>query len=141
MDYTLRPMTDQERLYTYTQSSQIGSMTGNIGHLRADMDSGGEGFFSSWTDFRSDLKTNEFKEEFDELINNLREEDGPLQNRKTSPDSRSRNCAVRKKDLRSGASGLGKLQDQGLSENPESADSDMVPVYQGNDRAGKDVSR
>ena len=36
MDITLRPMTQEERLYTYTQSSQIGSQTGNIGHLRAD---------------------------------------------------------------------------------------------------------
>ncbi len=36
MDITLRPMTQEERLYSYTQSSQIGSQTGNIGHLRAD---------------------------------------------------------------------------------------------------------
>ena len=81
MNCTLRQMTDQERLYAYTQSSQIGSMTGNIGHLCADMDRDGEGFFSSWTDFRSDLKTVEFREEFDVLINDLREEGGPLQNR------------------------------------------------------------
>ena len=81
MDYTLQPMTDPERLYAYTQSSQIGSQTGNIGHLRADMDSNGEGFFSTWWDCRSDLKTDEFKEEFNELINSLREEGQPLHNR------------------------------------------------------------
>ena len=74
-------MTDQERLYAYKQSSQIGSMTGNIGHLRADMDSGGESFFPTWFDFRGNLKTEEFREEFDELINDLREEGKPLQNR------------------------------------------------------------
>ena len=74
-------MTPEERLYSYTQSSQIGSQTGNIGHLRADMGSNGEGFFSSWFDFRSDLKTEEFKEEFDDLINELRKESGPLSSR------------------------------------------------------------
>ena len=77
MNYTLRAMTDQERLYAYTQSSQIGSMTGNIGHLRADMDSGGESFFSTWFDFRSDLKTEEFKTELGEMIEHLRFDDSP----------------------------------------------------------------
>lgn len=81
MDFTLRPQTMQERIYSYTQSSQIGSQTGNIGHLRVDMGSNGEGFFSTWFDFRSDLKTEEFKEEFDELINELRKEGGPLSSR------------------------------------------------------------
>ncbi len=81
MNYTLRPMTEQERLYSYTQSSQIGSQTGNIGHLRADMGSNGEGFYSTWWDCRSDLKTDECKEEFNGLISNLREEGQPLHNR------------------------------------------------------------
>ena len=77
MNYTLRSMTDQERLYAYTQSSQIGSMTGNIGHLRANMDSGGESFFSAWFDFRGDLKTEEFKTELSEMIDHLRFDDSP----------------------------------------------------------------
>ena len=81
MDITLRPMTQEERLYTYTQSSQIGSQTGNVGHLRADMGSNGAGFYSTWFDCRSDLKSDEFKEEFDGLINSLREEGAPLHNR------------------------------------------------------------
>ena len=42
--------------------------TGFIGYLRADMDSNGEGFFSTWNDFRKDLKTQAFKDEFDEVI-------------------------------------------------------------------------
>jgi hypothetical protein len=37
----------------------------------ADMDSNGEGFFSSWDDFRKDLKTQEFKDELDAVINEL----------------------------------------------------------------------
>ena len=76
-NYTLRLATQTERMYTYTQSTQIGSMTGNVGHLRADMDSGGDGFFSSWTDFRGDLKTEAFKKEFDDLINQFRFGDPP----------------------------------------------------------------
>lgn len=79
MDF--RVMKPEERNYTYSQSQQISMQTGCIGHLRADMDSNGEGFFSSWDDFRKDLKTQEFKDEFDEVINELRKDDGILHNR------------------------------------------------------------
>ena len=71
----------EERPYTYRQSQQIGMQTGHIGHLRSDMDSNGEGFFSSWDDFRKDLKTQEFKDELDNVINELREKDNILSNR------------------------------------------------------------
>ena len=69
-------------LETFRQSSQISSQTGLIGYLRADMDTDGNGFFSSWNDYRKDLKTDEFKQEFDEVINSLREEGDILHNRK-----------------------------------------------------------
>jgi hypothetical protein len=72
MELTIRPMTRTEDMYAYTQSSQIMGQTGCIGHLRADMDSNGTGFFSSWEDHRRDLKTDLFKEEFDSVINALR---------------------------------------------------------------------
>ena len=72
-----------ERNYTYSQSQQISMQTGCIGHLRADMDSNGEGFFSSWDDFRKDLKTQEFKDEFDTVINELRKDGNILRNRST----------------------------------------------------------
>ena len=81
MDMTFRPVTPAERNYTYSQSQQISMQTGCIGHLRADMDTNGEGFFSSWDDFRKDLKTQEFKDEFDAVINELRKDDGILHNR------------------------------------------------------------
>ena len=74
-----RPAQDK---YTFRQSSQISSQTGLIGYLRADMDTDGNGFFSSWNDYRKDLKTDEFKQEFDEVINSLREEGDILHNRK-----------------------------------------------------------
>ena len=72
MELQIREMTPQERLYCYSQSAQIEAQTGCIGHLRADMDSDGKGFFPSWDDHRGDLKTQEFKDEFDALINTLR---------------------------------------------------------------------
>ena len=78
----IRVLKPEERNYTYSNSQQISMQTGLIGHLRADMDSNGEGFFSSWDDFRKDLKTQEFKDEFDEVINELRADGGILSNQK-----------------------------------------------------------
>lgn len=68
MELQIREMMPQERLYCYSQSTQIEGQTGCIGHLRADMDSDGKGFFSSWTGHRRDLKTQAFKDEFDEVL-------------------------------------------------------------------------
>lgn len=70
--FTLRPATKAEAMYTYTQSAQIQSQTGCIGHLRADMDGTGSGFFSSWDDHRAYLKTEEFKAELGAVISALR---------------------------------------------------------------------
>ena len=69
---TIRVLTSQERTYVYDQSNQIKSMCGLIGVLRGDMDTDGKGFFSTWFGFRDDLKTQEFKDELDDVINNLR---------------------------------------------------------------------
>ncbi len=81
VEYEKRAMTEVEDKYTFSQSSQIASQTGFIGYLRADMDTDGNGFFSTWNDWRKDLKTDEFKQEFDEIINSLREEGDILHNR------------------------------------------------------------
>lgn len=72
-DYLKRPMIEEEDIYTFHQSAQICSQTGLIGYLRVDMGSQGRGFFSNWTNYRADLKTEEFKAELDEVINSLRE--------------------------------------------------------------------
>ena len=74
IEYEKRAMIEAEDKYTFRQSTQISMQTGLIGHLRADMDTDGNGFFSSWFDFREELKTDEFKAEFDDVINSLREE-------------------------------------------------------------------
>ena len=68
----IRPVTDMEKLYLYTQSGQLIGQTGNIGYLRADMDTGGDGFFSTWNDFQENLKTQEFKDDLDMVITSLR---------------------------------------------------------------------
>ena len=72
-------------MYVYTQSPQIAGQTGFISYLRADMDTDGNGFFSTWNDNTNNpkIKTEEFKE-FDEVINSLRFDDsygGILKNR------------------------------------------------------------
>ena len=72
MEMTFRSMKPEEMKYSYTQSSQIQGQTGCIGHLRVDMDSDGESFFSTWEDHRGYLKTEAFKTEFDQVINRLR---------------------------------------------------------------------
>ena len=74
IDYEKRAMIEAEDKYTFRQSSQISSQTGLIGFLRADFGSDGNGFFSTWNDWRDDLKTDEFKQELDEVINALRED-------------------------------------------------------------------
>ena len=81
MDYEKRAMTEEEDKYTFSQSAQISGQTGLIGYLRADMDTDGNGFFSSWFGWRDSLKTEEFKKEFDEVINSLREEGDILHDR------------------------------------------------------------
>ncbi len=81
IDFEKRAMTEYEDKYTFKQSAQICNQTGFIGYLRADMDKDGNGFFSTWNGWRDDLKTQEFKVEFDEVINSLREEGDILYNR------------------------------------------------------------
>lgn len=86
MEMTIRPMTPQERMYSYSQSQQITMQTGAIGHLRGDFDSSGNEFHSTWFDEVESRKTDEFKAEFDEVINALRfdeQYDGLLASRST----------------------------------------------------------
>lgn len=72
MEMTLRPMTGPEYFYCYAQSQQLSMQTGLVGHLRADMDSNGKGFFSNFFDFRESLKSPDFRADLQELIDDLR---------------------------------------------------------------------
>lgn len=83
MSFDLKVMKEPEQKYTYRQSTQLSMQCGLIGYLRADMDTDGKGFFSTWNDYRKDLKTDEFKAEFDDMINTYREKDGFLSDRNT----------------------------------------------------------
>ena len=86
MNMKLRPLTEAERKYTYSQSQQLFGQTACVGHLRGDMDTDGTGFFTSWDNHCSYLKTNEFKAELDTVINMLRFDErygGVLKNRST----------------------------------------------------------
>lgn len=72
MEMKFEIMSPAARKYTYAQSSQLSGQCGLIGHLRGDMDTNEKGFFTTWEDYRTDLKTDTFKAEFDEAINALR---------------------------------------------------------------------
>ncbi len=72
MDLEIWDILPNEQLYTYSQSTSIESRCGLIGHLRADMDTDGNGFFTTWDDHNTELKTQVFKDEFDEVIRSLR---------------------------------------------------------------------
>ena len=73
MDYTIRLMKPEEYNFAYTQKQEIMDDSACIGHLRVDFGSNGQGFFTSWDDHRPELKSPEFKQEFDDVINALRQ--------------------------------------------------------------------
>lgn len=84
MDIEVRAMTPEERKYSYTQDADTIRRSGCIGHLRVDMDTNGTGFFSSWDNHNAALKTQDFKDQFDAVINALRFDEqygGILKNR------------------------------------------------------------
>lgn len=78
------PLPKEQKDYTYSNSQQISMQTGLIGHLRADFGSYGNSFYSTWFDFRRELKSEEFKQDLDDVINALRDNPaygGMLKNR------------------------------------------------------------
>lgn len=83
IEFTAVPMKLEEARYSYSNSGQISSQTGLIGYLRADMGTNGNEFWSTWNDFRKDLKTDAFRSEFDDVINSFREKGQFLSDRQT----------------------------------------------------------
>ena len=75
MEISISLLSPEERKYTYTQSQQLIQQLGCIGHLRADLGSGGQ-FFSNWNDHYASLDTKDFKQEFEQVMSALRL--GPL---------------------------------------------------------------
>ena len=67
----IRPALDDERAYAYTHEDGD-KVAECFGHLRADFGRSGSEFWSTWTDHNAHLKTQDFKDVFDEVINRLR---------------------------------------------------------------------
>lgn len=83
----IRSLTEEERKYTYAQSTQLDGQTGNIGCLRGDFGSGGNEFFTTWTDLRQRYKTDAFRENLDGVVNALRSSEyGLLESRAAMTD-------------------------------------------------------
>lgn len=80
-DSVMTIMTPEERKYAYRNSQQISMQTGFIGYLRADLGSSGKEFYSTWNDFNTQLKTDEFKKELYKVINELRADYSMLHDR------------------------------------------------------------
>lgn len=72
MDLSIRPIKPEEIQFSYIQSQNDNIESGCIGFLRGDFDTNGKGFYSTWEDKVSQLKTESFKREFDTVINSLR---------------------------------------------------------------------
>lgn len=73
--------------YSFSWSGSFDQDTGCIGHLRGDFGSNGDEFWTTWWphEFEKEGKTPEFQQEFDDLINSLRDKDqevAPLSSRK-----------------------------------------------------------
>ena len=71
MELTFRAAAPAERLYIAKQSTQIEGQTGSVGHLQADMGEDGKGFFPKWTSHRESLDTEDFQQEFEEVLEAL----------------------------------------------------------------------
>ena len=84
---TIRPATVAERKYAFAVSPEEAVSSGSIGYLRGDYGSGGESFYHTWFDRDASRKTQDFKDEFDAVINALRSDPaygGILKNRTAS---------------------------------------------------------
>lgn len=79
-----RVLIEAERKYTFSQNQQLSMQTDLVGYLRADFGFVGSESWTTWNDFREDLKTEEFKVKFDDVIDGLHDGD-VLFNRKAMP--------------------------------------------------------
>lgn len=71
MELTFRTATPAERLYSASQSMQLKGQTGCVGHLRAGTGMDAQGFLKTWQSHWQDLDTEEFRKEFDSVLNIL----------------------------------------------------------------------
>jgi hypothetical protein len=68
-------LTEKDELHLcFRLSGETAERCGAIGYLRADFGRGGKEFYTTWFDSQPHLKSYGFKNEFDELINSLRDD-------------------------------------------------------------------
>jgi hypothetical protein len=71
--YKLLPAKDGEKLF-FRMESEPTERYGAIGYLRADYGTSGREFWKTWFEIQPRLKTHSFQQEFDDVINSLRED-------------------------------------------------------------------
>ncbi len=76
MELEIQTMQPGERLYAYRQSTQLEGQTGGVGYLRGDFGRSGREFFTTWEDGPGRYKTGVFRQEFDRVVNTLRQPGG-----------------------------------------------------------------
>jgi len=75
MGYTIQIMTEAERLYAAPQSMQISGQSGCIGVLSGNIDGYGDALLTTWKDVIPYFKTQDFKDELDAVLEELRHGD------------------------------------------------------------------
>ena len=72
--YDLISVSNEEtELFYSARTPERDIETGCIGHLRADFGRNGNEFWNTWTDHNNELKTQDFKNEFNVVIDTLRD--------------------------------------------------------------------
>ncbi len=76
---TWEPIESDKRDWLYSVQGKQDAERGCIGHLRGDFGRDGHEFWTSWFDHQICLKTADFRNELQTVVNSLREEGGLLQ--------------------------------------------------------------
>lgn len=84
MEANLSAFAPEESGLFYSGKEMDGKL-GCIGHLRGDFGRSGKEFWSTWWEHQSELKTQEFRDEFNMIINSLRKQ-GLLKDRDSMAD-------------------------------------------------------
>ena len=82
--FALTPTQGDEKLF-FLMESEAAERHGYIGYLRVDFGKSGREFWTTWFDAQPLLNTPEYKNEFDSVINSLRDDgDSPVLSGRTA---------------------------------------------------------
>ena len=79
-ELTWRPIEPDKTDWLYSGSSEQDLERGCVGHLRGDFGKSGGEFWTSWFDHQPELKSTAFHDEFQNVVDSLRKQDGLLRN-------------------------------------------------------------